>query len=294
MKTRFESAPRRTRPHPGSARGPGRRFTPGHQRDRNRQVRAESFHWPSRSPGCSTSRSNRSSSSRRHDNDPHITQRCGSHGSPASLPQHASKPLCPVLGAAFIGTGSAWDTLGSRNCESASRLLPHQKSAGVVRFTGQRRTRTTRIRTSSSTAAACSSTCPPSRAASRTLDETGRRLAGVWRQSGFEMPVSSARPQVRGRPQAPQETSRPLPSTRRDRCAVSNVDVAGISLAGLLTVPRTAGSHPAALLISGSGPQDRNEQLFGHRPFLVIADHLTRHGIAVLRVDDRGVGSSTG
>ena len=48
------------------------------------------------------------------------------------------------------------------------------------------------------------------------------------------------------------------------------------------------------ILITGSGPQDRDETLLGHKPFLVLADDLTRRGIAVLRVDDRGVGSSTG
>ena len=48
------------------------------------------------------------------------------------------------------------------------------------------------------------------------------------------------------------------------------------------------------MLVSGSGPQDRDETLLGHKPFLVIADHLTRNGIAVLRFDDRGVGKSTG
>jgi pimeloyl-ACP methyl ester carboxylesterase len=59
-------------------------------------------------------------------------------------------------------------------------------------------------------------------------------------------------------------------------------------------VPRGKGPFPAALLLSGSGPQDRDETIFGHKPFLVIADQLTRHGIAVLRVDDRGVGGSSG
>jgi len=69
---------------------------------------------------------------------------------------------------------------------------------------------------------------------------------------------------------------------------------AGIQLAGTLTLPRGAGPFPCALLITGSGPEDRDETVFGHRPFLVLADHLTRQGIAVLRVDDRGVGGSTG
>jgi pimeloyl-ACP methyl ester carboxylesterase len=62
----------------------------------------------------------------------------------------------------------------------------------------------------------------------------------------------------------------------------------------VLTLPSDKGVFPAVLLISGSGPQDRNETIYNHHPFLVLADYLTRQGIAVLRVDDRGVGESTG
>ena len=65
-------------------------------------------------------------------------------------------------------------------------------------------------------------------------------------------------------------------------------------LAGTLTLPQGEGPFPAAILISGSGPQDRDESVFGHQPFLVLADHLTKQGIAVLRYDDRGVAKSTG
>jgi hypothetical protein len=57
-------------------------------------------------------------------------------------------------------------------------------------------------------------------------------------------------------------------------------------------MPTAQGPHPAVILISGNGAQDRDESIAGHRPFLVLADHLTRNGIAVLRVDDRGVGGS--
>jgi predicted acyl esterase len=67
----------------------------------------------------------------------------------------------------------------------------------------------------------------------------------------------------------------------------------GVTLAGTLTVPSGAGPFPALILITGSGAQDRDESLLGHQPFLVLADHLSRRGIAVLRVDDRGVGGST-
>jgi len=68
----------------------------------------------------------------------------------------------------------------------------------------------------------------------------------------------------------------------------------GTRLAGTLTVPEGVGPFPAALLITGSGAQNRDEELLGHKPFWVIADHLSRNGIAVLRVDDRGVGDSGG
>jgi len=69
---------------------------------------------------------------------------------------------------------------------------------------------------------------------------------------------------------------------------------AQLSLAGALTLPPGQGPFPAAILIAGSGPQDRDENVAGHRPFLVLADHLTRKGLAVLRYDKRGIGKSTG
>jgi len=69
---------------------------------------------------------------------------------------------------------------------------------------------------------------------------------------------------------------------------------AGVTMGGTLTIPEGAGPHPAVILISGSGAQDRDETIFSHKPFLVLADHLTRRGIAVLRYDDRGVGKSNG
>ncbi len=68
----------------------------------------------------------------------------------------------------------------------------------------------------------------------------------------------------------------------------------GVTLAGELTMPSTGGPFPAAILLSGSGPSDRDETILGHRPSLVLSDHLTRAGYAVLRFDDRGVGQSTG
>lgn len=70
--------------------------------------------------------------------------------------------------------------------------------------------------------------------------------------------------------------------------------VEGVTLAGTLTVPAGERPFPAVVMVTGSGPQDRDETLFQHKPFAVIADHLTRQGIAVLRYDDRGTASSTG
>jgi pimeloyl-ACP methyl ester carboxylesterase len=67
-----------------------------------------------------------------------------------------------------------------------------------------------------------------------------------------------------------------------------------VTLAATLTTPDGEGPFPGAVLVSGSGPQDRDESLMGHRPFLVLSDYLTRNGIAVLRYDDRGVSESTG
>jgi pimeloyl-ACP methyl ester carboxylesterase len=67
-----------------------------------------------------------------------------------------------------------------------------------------------------------------------------------------------------------------------------------VKMAGTLTLPPSGGPFPAVLLLTGSGAQDRDETILGHKPFLVLADYLTRRGIAVLRVDDRGVGGSTG
>ena len=90
----------------------------------------------------------------------------------------------------------------------------------------------------------------------------------------------------------PQEPKSPYPYRSQD-VRFQNKQ-AGINLSGTLTLPANVEKVPAVILITGSGPQDRNGAVFGHRPFLVIADYLTRQGFAVLRYDDRGVGQSTG
>ena len=127
------------------------------------------------------------------------------------------------------------------------------------------------------------------------LNEDGTVVTGTWSQGGQEYPlemtkVESAIDKIDvNRPQHPKA---PYPY-REEFVKVKNPK-ADCTLAGTLTLPKEEGKYPGVILISGSGPQDRDEALLGHKPFLVIADHLTRHGIAVLRFDDRGIGESTG
>ncbi|WP_339923497.1 alpha/beta fold hydrolase [uncultured Cyclobacterium sp.] len=90
----------------------------------------------------------------------------------------------------------------------------------------------------------------------------------------------------------PQEPSKPYPYYTEE-VTFENIQ-AQVTLAGTLTLPSEVGKYPAVILISGSGAQNRDEQISGHKPFLIIADHLTKHGIVVLRYDDRGVAKSTG
>ncbi|MHC4082025.1 MAG: alpha/beta hydrolase family protein [Planctomycetota bacterium] len=126
-----------------------------------------------------------------------------------------------------------------------------------------------------------------------TLDEAERRLTGRFKQGPYDLEVDFALDEGYAGPafNRPQHPKLPYPYLAQD---VTIEHPNGHILAGTLTVPTGDGPFPAAILITGSGAQDRDETIFGHKPFLVIADHLTRNGIAVLRFDDRGVGGSTG
>lgn len=124
------------------------------------------------------------------------------------------------------------------------------------------------------------------------LNSEGKEIAGEWRQGELKLPLilkKTDKPVELVRPQMPKK---PYPYLEEE--VVFENKKADVKLAGTLTLPKENGPFPAVLLITGSGPQDRDETLLGHKPFLVLADHLTRKGIAVLRVDDRGVGKSTG
>lgn len=124
------------------------------------------------------------------------------------------------------------------------------------------------------------------------LKEESQTITGNWSQGGMSLPLKLKRIDKVEMPKRPQMPEKPYPY-QEEEISYENKD-AGITLAGTLTFPKTGGPFPGVVLITGSGPQNRDESLLGHKPFLVLADHLTRSGIAVLRFDDRGVGKSTG
>ena len=120
----------------------------------------------------------------------------------------------------------------------------------------------------------------------------GSFLKGDFRQAGAQFPfeLERAEPEVSAPPARPQTPEPPFPYASED----VSITHGEITLAGTLTLPAGQGPFPAVALLTGSGPQDRDSTVFEHKPFLVLADHLTRAGIAVLRFDDRGHAESTG
>jgi pimeloyl-ACP methyl ester carboxylesterase len=125
-----------------------------------------------------------------------------------------------------------------------------------------------------------------------TLNADSSEISGTWKQNGAQLPLVFKRAEKPPALSRPQEPKKPYPYSEEE--VTYENKAGGAKLAGTLTLPKGSGPFPAVLLITGSGQQDRDEALMGHRPFLVLADHLTRKGIAVLRVDDRGMGGSTG
>jgi len=122
-------------------------------------------------------------------------------------------------------------------------------------------------------------------------------IRGTFRQGAAELPFRLGRePVLAGvalpaAPARPQEPAPPFPYRAEE---VVYEGEGGVRLAGTVTVPPGEGPFPAVVLLTGSGAQDRDQTILGHRPFAVIADRLGRSGVAVLRADDRGVGGSAG
>jgi fermentation-respiration switch protein FrsA (DUF1100 family) len=124
------------------------------------------------------------------------------------------------------------------------------------------------------------------------MSEDGQTLKGTFKQGAFTAPFEAKRSEAVKKIIRPQDPKKPYPYNEEEVTYTNDKD--NITLAGTLTFPKAGGVFPAVVLITGSGAQNRDEELMGHRPFLVLADYLTRKDIAVLRVDDRGVGGSTG
>jgi fermentation-respiration switch protein FrsA (DUF1100 family) len=117
-------------------------------------------------------------------------------------------------------------------------------------------------------------------------------IEGKWKQSGQTFPLTIKRVEKMTELKRPQEPKKPYPYLEEE--VTYENPRAGVKLAGTLTLPKGEGPFPAVLLIAGSGPNSRDEIVFGHKIFLVLADYLTRRGVVVLRSDKRGIGKSTG
>jgi len=118
-------------------------------------------------------------------------------------------------------------------------------------------------------------------------------IVGTFKQGGTSLPMNlSKKLAEKVEINRPQEPKKPY-AYYEEEITFENKQ-AGITLAGTLTLPNKEGKFPVVVLISGSGPQNRDEELFGHKPFQVLADYLTKNGIAVLRYDDRGTAASKG
>ncbi|MGV3632157.1 MAG: alpha/beta hydrolase family protein [Bacteroidota bacterium] len=119
-------------------------------------------------------------------------------------------------------------------------------------------------------------------------------ISGEFSQGEFTtaLHLKKSSTTIASKPNRPQEPKTPLPYSVKE--VVFRNETANITLAGTLTLPKGKGPFPAVVLVTGSGAQNRNEEILNHKPFLVLSDYLTRNGIAVLRYDDRGVGQSGG
>ena len=124
------------------------------------------------------------------------------------------------------------------------------------------------------------------------INKEKNKITGKWKQGDNTIPIFLEKTFKEYKLDRPQEPKEPFPYISEE--IIFRNDIDGINLAGTLTLPKGKGPFKAVILITGSGPQNRNEELLGHKPFLIISDYLTRNGIAVLRYDDRGIGKSEG
>jgi len=125
-----------------------------------------------------------------------------------------------------------------------------------------------------------------------TLQDSGI-VVGTFKQGGQNFPLNLSRKVIeKVQVKRSQDPAKPYPYYSEEVTFKNSKD--SITLAGTLTLPKKEGKYPVVVLITGSGPQNRDEELMGHKPFLILSDYLTRNGIGVLRYDDRGSFASTG
>lgn len=125
------------------------------------------------------------------------------------------------------------------------------------------------------------------------MNEEASMIEGKWIQGGQNTPLSLSKKEKVTQLNRPQEPRPPFPYKAVDVQFHSPEDTSVI-LAGTLTIPEGEGPFPVVILVSGSGGQNRDEEILGHKPFLVLADFLSRRDVAVLRYDDRGIAGSSG
>jgi pimeloyl-ACP methyl ester carboxylesterase len=124
------------------------------------------------------------------------------------------------------------------------------------------------------------------------INRNNKTIKGIWKQAGSIFNLNLSYTENYTGLRRPQEPKPPFPYITEELLIENQKD--DVYLSGTLTFPKLGENFPAVILITGSGPQNRDEEIFGHKPFLVISDFLTRNGFAVLRYDERGVGASTG
>lgn len=120
-----------------------------------------------------------------------------------------------------------------------------------------------------------------------------KSIDGTFTQGGMEFPLKLNKLEKEIEIKRPQTPKEPF-GYQTEEITIANFENSEVKLAGTLTLPNDKGLFPLVILVSGSGPQDRDETIMQHKPFWVIADYLTKNGIAVFRYDDRGIAKSKG
>lgn len=210
-------------------------------------------------------------------------------GLSVNLEMMRDKPVMPVPGEEITGTWNGMLKVGKGSMPIVFRIVADENGINAVMDSPYQGVKGIEATTASFNEGILRIT----EASSAVIYEAvfdGNMFRGTFTQAGNSLPLDLERGDfVLNRPQTPMK---PFPYNS-EYVTFENRE-AGITLAGTFTYPREGSAFPAVVLITGSGAQNRDEEIMGHKPFLVIADYLTRNGIAVLRYDDRGTAQSGG